>query len=112
MTTHDLFRCIGDLSDEFIEEAAEIKRKNRWLPIAALAACAALAISIPLVLHGGQTPAPPSSAPRRMRPSAKMKPRQTHPLPVQKAKATAAGTTAIRQRRAFWQQRSAACGWG
>ena len=24
MTTHDLFRCIGDLSDEFIEEAAEI----------------------------------------------------------------------------------------
>ena len=54
MTTHDLFRCIGDLSDEFIEEAAEIKRKSRWLPIAALAACAALAISIPLVLHGGQ----------------------------------------------------------
>lgn len=54
MTTHDLFRCVGDLSDEFIEEAAEIKRKSRWLPIAALAACAALAISIPLVLHGGQ----------------------------------------------------------
>ena len=54
MTTHDLFRCIGDLSDEFIEEAAEIRRKSRWLPIAALAACAALAISIPLVLHGGQ----------------------------------------------------------
>ena len=24
MTTHDLFRCIGDLSDEFIEEAAEV----------------------------------------------------------------------------------------
>ena len=54
MTTHDLFRCIGDLSDEFIEEAAEIKRKNRWLPIAALAACAVLAISIPLTLHGAQ----------------------------------------------------------
>ncbi len=54
MTTHDLFRCIGDLSDEFIEEAAEIKRKNRWLPIAALAACAVLAISIPLALHGAQ----------------------------------------------------------
>ena len=53
MTTHDLFRCIGDLSDEFIEEAAEIRRKSRWLPIAALAACAVLAISIPLVLHGG-----------------------------------------------------------
>lgn len=54
MTTHDLFRCIGDLSDEFIEEAAEIKRKNRWLPIAALAACAVLAVSIPLTLHGAQ----------------------------------------------------------
>ena len=54
MTTHDLFRCIGDLSDEFIEEAAEIKRKNRWLPIAALAACAVLAISIPLALRGAQ----------------------------------------------------------
>ena len=54
MTTHDLFRCIGALSDEFIEEAAEIKRKNRWLPIAALAACAVLAISIPLTLHGAQ----------------------------------------------------------
>ena len=54
MTTHDLFRCIGDLSDEFIEEAAEIRRKSRWLPIAALAACAVLAISIPLTLHGAQ----------------------------------------------------------
>ena len=54
MTTHDLFRCIGDLSDEFIEEAAEIRRKNRWLPIAALAACAVLAISIPLALRGAQ----------------------------------------------------------
>ena len=116
MTTHDLFRCIGDLSDEFIEEAAEIKRKNRWLPIAALAACAVLAISIPLVLHGGQksasTAAPLSSAPQRMRPSVKTRLRRMHPLPVQKAKATAAGTTAIRQRRAFWRRRSAACGWG
>ena len=54
MTTHDLFRCIGDLSDEFIEEAAEIRRKNRWLPIAALAACAVLAVSIPLALRGAQ----------------------------------------------------------
>ena len=61
MTTHDLFRCIGDLSDEFIEEAAEIKRKNRWLPIAALAACAALAISIPLALHGAQKSASTAS---------------------------------------------------
>ena len=61
MTTHDLFRCIGDLSDEFIEEAAEIRRKSRWLPIAALAACAALAISIPLVLHGGQKSASTAS---------------------------------------------------
>ena len=37
-------------------------------------------------------------------------PPRIHPLPVQKAKATAAGTTATRQRRAFWRRRSAACG--
>ena len=46
MTTHDLFRCIGDLSDEFIEEAAEIRRKSRWLPIAALAACCLIAVGL------------------------------------------------------------------
>ena len=40
MTTKDLFRCIGNLSDGMIEEAADIRRKPRWLPIAALAACA------------------------------------------------------------------------
>ena len=51
MTTKELFRCIGDLSDTMIEEAAEIRRKNRWLPIAALAACAVLAISIPLAVR-------------------------------------------------------------
>ena len=51
MTTQDLFRCIGDLSDTMIEEAADIRRKNRWLPIAALAACAVLAISIPLAVR-------------------------------------------------------------
>ena len=50
MTTKDLFRCIGNLSDGMIEEAADIKRKPRWLPIAALAACAVLAISIPLAV--------------------------------------------------------------
>ena len=61
MTTHDLFRCIGNLSDEFIEEAAEIRRKSRWLPIAALAACAVLAISIPLTLHGAQKSADTAS---------------------------------------------------
>ena len=61
MTTHDLFRCIGDLSDEFIEEAAEVRRRSRWLPIAALAACAALAISIPLALHGAQKSASTAS---------------------------------------------------
>ena len=37
MTTKDLFRCIGNLSDGMIEEAADIRRKPRWLPIAALA---------------------------------------------------------------------------
>lgn len=51
MTTKDLFRCIGNLSDGMIEEAADIKRKPRWLPIAALAACAVLAISIPLAVR-------------------------------------------------------------
>ena len=61
MTTHDFFRCIGDLSDEFIEEAAEIKRRSRWLPIAVLAACAVLAISIPLALHGAQKSASTAS---------------------------------------------------
>ena len=54
MTTQDLFRCIGDLSDTMIEEAADIRRKKRWLPIAALAACAVLAISIPLAVRGMQ----------------------------------------------------------
>lgn len=54
MTTKDLFRCIGNLSDGMIEEAADIKRKPRWLPIAALAACAVLAISIPLAVRGMQ----------------------------------------------------------
>ena len=51
MTTQDLFRCIGDLSDAMLEEAADIRRKKRWLPIAALAACAVLAISIPLAVR-------------------------------------------------------------
>ena len=51
MTTKDLFRCIGNLSDGTIEEAADIRRKPRWLPIAALAACAVLAISIPLAVR-------------------------------------------------------------
>ena len=51
MTTQDLFRCIGDLSDTMLEEAADIRRKKRWLPIAALAACAVLAISIPLAVR-------------------------------------------------------------
>ena len=32
MTTQDLFRCIGDLSDTMIEEAADIRRKKCWLP--------------------------------------------------------------------------------
>ena len=51
MTAQDLFRCIGNLSDTMIEEAADIRRKKRWLPIAALAACAVLAISIPLAVR-------------------------------------------------------------
>ena len=54
MTAQDLFRCIGNLSDTMIEEAADIRRKKRWLPIAALAACAVLAVSIPLAVRGMQ----------------------------------------------------------
>lgn len=52
MTSRDLYRCIGEIDDALIEEAAEIKRRPRWLPIAALAACAALAIAIPLAVCG------------------------------------------------------------
>ncbi len=63
MTTKDLFRCIGNLSDGMIEEAADIKRKPRWLPIAALAACAVLAISIPLAVRSmGSTKSASSAA--------------------------------------------------
>ena len=46
MTTKDLFRCIGNLSDGMIEEAADIRRKPRWLPIAALAACCLIAVGL------------------------------------------------------------------
>lgn len=49
MTARDLYFCIGELDDTLLEEAATIKRKPRWLPLAALAACAALAISLPLL---------------------------------------------------------------
>ena len=75
MTTKDLFRCIGNLSDGMIEEAADIRRKPRWLPIAALAACAVLAISIPLAVRSLRT-APnrhcqPRTPVRRKRPPRK-----------------------------------------
>lgn len=62
MTTKDLFRCIGNLSDGTIEEAADIKRKPRWLPIAALAACAVLAISIPLAVRSANSTKSASTA--------------------------------------------------
>lgn len=62
MTTKDLFRCIGNLSDGMIEEAADIRRKPRWLPIAALAACAVLAISIPLAVRSANSTKSASSA--------------------------------------------------
>ena len=62
MTTKDLFRCIGNLSDGMIEEAADIRRKPRWLPIAALAACAVLAISIPLAVRSMSNTKSASSA--------------------------------------------------
>ena len=62
MTTKDLFRCIGHLSDGMIEEAADIRRKPRWLPIAALAACAVLAISIPLAVRSANSTKSASTA--------------------------------------------------
>ena len=62
MTAKDLFRCIGNLSDGMIEEAADIKRKPRWLPIAALAACAVLAISIPLAVRSANSTKSASTA--------------------------------------------------
>ena len=62
MTTKDLFRCIGNLSDTMIEEAADIRRKKRWLPIAALAACAVLAISIPLAVRSANSTKSASTA--------------------------------------------------
>ena len=62
MTAQDLFRCIGDLSDTMIEEAADIRRKKRWLPIAALAACAVLAISIPLAVRSANSTKSASTA--------------------------------------------------
>ena len=62
MTTQDLFRCIGNLSDTMIEESADIRRKKRWLPIAALAACAVLAISIPLAVRSANSTKSASTA--------------------------------------------------
>ena len=62
MTTKDLFRCIGNLSDGTIEEAADIRRKPRWLSIAALAACAVLAISIPLAVRSANSTKSASTA--------------------------------------------------
>lgn len=62
MTTKDLFRCIGNLSDGMIEEVADIRRKPRWLPIAALAACAVLAISIPLAVRSANSTKSASTA--------------------------------------------------
>lgn len=62
MTTKDLFCCIGNLSDGMIEEAADIRRKPRWLPIAALAACAVLAISIPLAVRSANSTKSASTA--------------------------------------------------
>lgn len=62
MTAQDLFRCIGNLSDTMIEESADIRRKKRWLPIAALAACAVLAISIPLAVRSANSTKSASTA--------------------------------------------------
>ena len=109
MTTKDLFRCIGNLSDGMIEEAADIRRKPRWRPIAALAACAVLAISIPLAVRSASSTKSASTAdtsaaetPAALR---KRLRKQTAPSGPPRARANrrpaAAGTTATRSRRAF-----------
>lgn len=49
MTARDLYLCIGEVDDQLLEEAAEIRRKPRWLGVAALAACAALVIALPVI---------------------------------------------------------------
>ena len=114
MTTKDLFRCIGNLSDGMIEEAADIKRKPRWLPIAALAACAVLAISIPLAVRNLATRTPtmpvrppvPKRPQRNRRRAMKNLRRTAFPVhPSRRAteapKRTAAGRTAIPWPHAF-----------
>ena len=110
MTTQDLFRCIGDLSDTMIEEAADIRRKKCWLPIAALAACAVLAISIPLAVRNlgyrRSMPPMPKRPPRNPRRAMKSLRRTAFPVhPTRRAteapKRTAAGRTAIPWPHAF-----------
>ena len=39
MTAQDLFRCIGNLSDTMLEEAADIRRKKRWLRMVSARFC-------------------------------------------------------------------------
>ena len=106
MTTQDLFRCIGDLSDTMIEEAADIRRKMRWLPIAALAACAVLAISIPLAVRNlGYKSTADAETPTTESPMKSLR-RTAFPVhPSRRAteapKRTAAGRTAIPWPHAF-----------
>ena len=108
MTTQDLFRCIGDLSDTMIEEAADIRRKKCWLPIAALAACAVLAISIPLAVRNlGYKSAADAETPTTESPASDESLRRTafpvHPTrrATEAPKRTAAGRTAIPWPHAF-----------
>lgn len=49
MTARGLYLCIGALDDQLLEEAAEIRRRPRWVGLAALAACAALVIALPVI---------------------------------------------------------------
>lgn len=108
MTTQDLFRCIGDLSDTMIEEAADIRRKKRWLPIAALAACAVLAISIPLAVRNlGYKSTADAETPTTESPVSDEKPAEDsisgspEPRATEAPKRTAAGRTAIPWPHAF-----------
>ena len=113
MTTKDLFRCIGDLSDTMLEEAADIRRKKRWLPIAALAACAVLAISIPLAVRNlGYKSAADAETPTTESPRRTASPVRKNRRAAENPRQTAAGRTRIPYLRAFWRRSSADCGWG
>lgn len=61
MSDRKLFRAIGQIDEDLIEEAAEFKvngkKKRIWISVGAMAACAAIAVSVG-VFHGRGSEAP------------------------------------------------------